>query len=55
MARGTSPYATISNYTASNIGIEGICYDPRDGSFVSVKQDASIPLPVRRRPTTCCF
>jgi uncharacterized protein YjiK len=36
---GSAPYATISNYTPSNIGIEGISYDPRDGSFVTVKQD----------------
>jgi uncharacterized protein YjiK len=39
-ALGTAPYATISTYTPSNIGIEGISYDPRDGSFVTVKQDA---------------
>jgi uncharacterized protein YjiK len=38
-ALGTTPYATISNWTPSNIGIEGISFDPRDGSFVSVKQD----------------
>ena len=36
---GSAPFATISNYTPSNIGIEGISYDPRDGSFVTVKQD----------------
>lgn len=35
-----APFATISNYTPSNIGLEGISYDPRNGSFVSVKQDA---------------
>lgn len=39
VALGTTPYATISNYTPSNIGIEGISYDARDGSFVTVKQD----------------
>ena len=36
---GSTPYATISNYSPSNIGIEGISYDARDGSFVTVKQD----------------
>ena len=36
---GSAPFATISNYTPSNIGIEGISLDPRDGSFVTVKQD----------------
>ncbi len=39
VALATMPYATISTYTPSNIGIEGISYDPRDGSFVTVKQD----------------
>lgn len=39
VALGSTPYATISNWTPSNIGIEGISFDPRDGSFVSVKQD----------------
>ncbi|MEO7938434.1 MAG: SdiA-regulated domain-containing protein [Burkholderiaceae bacterium] len=37
---GSTPYATISNYAPSNIGIEGISHDARDGSFVTVKQDA---------------
>ena len=40
VALGSTPYATISGYTPSNIGIEGISYDPRDGSFVTVKQDS---------------
>ncbi|MBT9487418.1 MAG: SdiA-regulated domain-containing protein [Rubrivivax sp.] len=40
VALGSSPYATISSWTPSNIGIEGISYDARDGSFVTVKQDA---------------
>lgn len=40
VALGSAPYATISNYTPSNIGIEGISVDARDGSFVTVKQDA---------------
>lgn len=36
----SAPYATISNYAPSNIGIEGISFDPRNGgSFVTVKQD----------------
>lgn len=39
VALASAPYATISNWTPSNIGIEGISYDPRDGSFVTVKQD----------------
>lgn len=39
VALGTAPFATISTYTPSNIGIEGISYDARDGSFVTVKQD----------------
>ena len=40
VALASSPYATISSWTPSNIGIEGISYDARDGSFVTVKQDA---------------
>ncbi|MCP5264245.1 MAG: SdiA-regulated domain-containing protein [Rhodoferax sp.] len=40
VALGSTPYATISNYSPSNIGIEGISFDARDGSFVTVKQDA---------------
>ena len=40
VALASAPYATISNYAPSNIGIEGISYDPRNGSFVTVKQDA---------------
>lgn len=40
VALASTPHATISNYSPSNIGIEGISVDPRDGSFVSVKQDA---------------
>lgn len=40
VALGSTPFATISNYTSSNIGIEGISFDPRDGSFVTIKQDA---------------
>ena len=48
-ALGTTPYATISNYSASNIGIEGISYDARNGSFVTVKQDND-PLRPSRGP-----
>lgn len=40
VALGSTPYATISTWTPSNIGIEGISFDARDGSFVTVKQDA---------------
>jgi len=40
VALGSAPYATISNYSPSNIGIEGISFDARDGSFVTVKQSA---------------
>lgn len=40
VALGSTPYATISPWTPSNIGIEGISFDPRgSGSFVTVKQD----------------
>lgn len=39
-ALGSTPYASISTWTPSNIGIEGISFDARDGSFVTVKQDA---------------
>lgn len=34
-----APWASISNYTYNNVGLEGLSYDPRDGSFVSVKQN----------------
>jgi len=40
VALASAPYATISNHAPSNIGIEGISYDARNGSFVTVKQDA---------------
>ncbi len=33
-----APWASISDYAYNNSGVEGISYDPRDGSFVSVKQ-----------------
>lgn len=49
-ALGATPYATISSYSPSNIGIEGISYDARNGgSFVTVKQDAD-PLRPSRGP-----
>lgn len=35
----TSAWASVSNYTYNNLGMEGLSYDPRDGSFVAVKQD----------------
>lgn len=47
VALGSAPYATISNYTPSNIGIEGISVDARDGSFVTVKQDVDVNRPER--------
>ncbi len=33
-------YVSISNETVGNNGLEGISYDPRDGSFVTVKQQS---------------
>lgn len=39
-ALGSAPSAVISTWVPSNIGIEGISVDPRDGSVVTVKQDA---------------
>lgn len=39
VALGSAPSAVISTWSASNIGIEGISFDPRDGSVVTVKQD----------------
>lgn len=35
-----APSASISNDTLGNFGLEGLSYDPRNGSFVSVKQAA---------------
>lgn len=35
---GTAPFASIGP-TIGNVGIEGISYDPRNGGFVTVKQD----------------
>lgn len=32
-------FVSISNATVGNDGMEGISYDPRDGSFVTIKQD----------------
>jgi len=40
-----APWASISNHAYNNSGVEGISYDPRDGSFVSVKQGS--PMEVR--------
>jgi uncharacterized protein YjiK len=41
----SAPWASISNHPYNNTGFEGISYDPRDGSFVSVKQAS--PMEVR--------
>lgn len=35
-----SSFASISNVVVGNNGMEGISYDPRDGSFVAVKQQS---------------
>jgi uncharacterized protein YjiK len=39
-ARLADSYVSISNATVGNDGMEGISYDPRDGSFVAVKQQS---------------
>ena len=41
----SAPWASVSNHPYNNSGMEGISYDPRDGSFVSVKQAS--PMEVR--------
>ncbi len=41
----SAQWASISDYPYNNLGAEGISYDPRDGSFVSVKQGS--PMEVR--------
>jgi uncharacterized protein YjiK len=33
-------YVSISNTTVGNNGMEGISYDPRDGSFIAIKQQS---------------
>ena len=38
VALGTAPFVSIGP-TIGNIGIEGVSYDPRNGNFVTVKQD----------------
>ena len=38
VAFGTAPFVSIGP-TIGNIGIEGVSYDPRNGNFVTVKQD----------------
>ena len=44
VANGTATLAntsvSISNATVGNHGMEGLSYDPRDGSFVAIKQDS---------------
>jgi uncharacterized protein YjiK len=46
VALAGTPRAAITGSTASvgNVGTEGISFDPRDGSFVSVKQDNPLEL-----------
>lgn len=34
----TAPWSSISDYAYNNSGIEGLSFDPRNGSFVAVKQ-----------------
>jgi uncharacterized protein YjiK len=41
----SAQWASVSNHPYNNVGMEGISYDPRDGSFVSVKQ--ATPMEVR--------
>lgn len=36
----TAPWASVGNHAFNNVGMEGLSFDPRDGSFVAVKQDA---------------
>lgn len=40
----SAPWASISNYAYNNSGVEGLSYDPRNGSFVSVKQANSMEV-----------
>jgi uncharacterized protein YjiK len=35
-----APWASVANYPYNNVGLEGLSLDPRDGSFVAVKQDS---------------
>lgn len=46
VALASTPWAAITGSTTSvgNVGTEGISVDPRDGSFVSVKQDNPLEL-----------
>jgi uncharacterized protein YjiK len=43
VAMATAPQASIGA-TVGNVGTEGISFDPRNGSFVSVKQDNPVQL-----------
>lgn len=36
----TAPWSSVSDHPYNNSGMEGLSYDPRNGSFVSVKQSA---------------
>lgn len=45
VALASAPWASVSDYPYNNTGLEGISYDPRDGSFISVKQAS--PMEVR--------
>lgn len=44
-ALGNAPYVSFGP-TIGNIGIEGISYDPRNGNFVTVKQDDPAKLSI---------
>lgn len=46
LSLASTPWAAITGSTVSvgNVGTEGISFDPRDGSFVSVKQDNPLEL-----------
>ncbi len=35
----TAAWASVADYAYNNVGMEGLSFDPRDGSFVAVKQD----------------
>lgn len=36
----TAAWSSVAGYAYNNNGMEGLSFDPRDGSFVAVKQDA---------------
>jgi uncharacterized protein YjiK len=39
-----SNYVSISNANVGNSGLEGISYDPRNGSFVTIKQEGPLDI-----------